>query len=84
VAVVVEGAEGRQAATRAGFHDLRHTFGTQAAQKLSPVALQSYMGHAHFSTTERYLHYVPAVGDAAKLTEVFGGGSDRQVVGAAR
>jgi integrase len=60
---------------RVRFHDLRHTFGTQAAQKLSPVALQAYMGHAHFSTTERYLHYVPAVEDAAKLTEVFGGGS---------
>jgi len=30
------------------------------------------MGHAHFSTTKRYLHYLPAVEDAAKLTEVFG------------
>jgi hypothetical protein len=39
------------------------------------VALQAYMGHAHFSTTERYVHYVPAVEGAAKLTEVFGGGS---------
>ena len=56
---------------RVRFHDLRHTFGTQAARKLSPVALQAYMGHAHFSTTERYLHYVSADEDAAKLTAAF-------------
>ena len=58
---------------RVRFHDLRHTFGTMAAGKLSPVALQAYMGHAHYTTTERYLHHSPAVEDAAKLTEAFGG-----------
>ena len=58
---------------RVRFHDLRHTFGTQAAQTLSPLALQTYMGHSNYSTTERYLHHIPAVEDAAKLTQVFGG-----------
>ena len=55
------------------FHDLRHTFGTVAARTLSPHALQMAMGHAHYSTTERYLHHSPAVEDAAKLTAAFGG-----------
>jgi integrase len=58
---------------RVRFHDLRHTFGTVAAQKLPPVTLQAYMGHASYQTTERYLHHSPAVEDAAKLTEAFGG-----------
>jgi hypothetical protein len=61
------------------FHDLRHTFGTMAAGTLAPVALQAYMGHAHYSTTERYLHHSPAVEDAAKLTAAFGGESAPRV-----
>ena len=63
---------------RVRFHDLRHTFGTQAAQELSATALQAYMGHAHFSTAERYLHYAPATEDAAKLTHAFGGERNQQ------
>ncbi len=56
------------------FHDLRHTFGTVAASSgMAPVALQAYMGHASYRTTERYLHHSPAVEDAAKLTAAFGG-----------
>jgi integrase len=58
---------------RVRFHDLRHTFGTMAAGTLSPTALQAYMGHASYRTTERYLHHSPAVEDAAKLTAAFGG-----------
>jgi integrase len=64
---------------RVRFHDLRHTFGTMAAGKLSPVALQAYMGHAHYSTTERYLHHSPATEDAAKLTAAFGGADSERV-----
>jgi integrase len=56
------------------FHDLWHTFGTVAASSgMAPVALQAYMGHASYRTTERYLHHAPAVKDAAPLTAAFGG-----------
>jgi integrase len=59
---------------RVRFHDLRHTFGTVAAHSgMAPVALQAYMGHASYKTTERYLHHSPAIEDAAKLTAALGG-----------
>ena len=56
---------------RIRFHDLRHAFGSAAITKLDPYAVQSYMGHAHFSTTQRYLHHKPRREDAAKLSSAF-------------
>jgi len=57
------------------FHDLRHSFGTHAVRKLDPYAVQSYMGHQHYSTTQRYLHHQPRPEDARALEEAFGGGN---------
>ena len=54
---------------RLRFHDLRHAFGSAAITKLDPHAVQSYMGHQHYSTTQRYLHHRPRRDDAAKLAE---------------
>jgi hypothetical protein len=31
------------------------------------------MGHAHYSTTQRYMHHKPRREDAAALAEAFGG-----------
>jgi integrase len=54
------------------FHDLRHTFGTQCAAKgIDLRRIQAWMGHADIQTTQRYLHYVPAHDDAARLTAAF-------------
>jgi integrase len=53
------------------FHELRHTFGTHAVRKLDGYAVQSYMGHAHYSTTQRYLHHKPRREDAQKLADAF-------------
>lgn len=58
------------ALTRAGlkrirFHDLRHTFGTLAVQAFPLSDVQAYMGHADIQTTMIYVHHVPKV-DAAK------------------
>ena len=66
----------KAALTRAGlreirFHDLRHVFGTAAITKLDPHRVQGYMGHAHYSTTQRYLHHKPRREDAARLAEAF-------------
>jgi integrase len=66
----------KDALARAGlrklrFHDLRHAFGTAAITKLDPFAVQSYMGHQHYSTTQRYLHHKPRREDAAALAEAF-------------
>ena len=58
---------------RIRFHDLRHHFGTAAITKLDAHAVQSYMGHAHYATTQRYLHHQPRQEDAAKVHEAFGG-----------
>lgn len=58
---------------RIRFHDLRHAFGTAAITKLDPFRVQSYMGHAHYSTTQRYLHHKPRREAAAALAEAFGG-----------
>lgn len=61
------------AARRAGlpilrFHDLRHSFGTQAIRKVNIYELQRLMGHRHITTTERYLHYAPDPDMAARLS----------------
>lgn len=56
---------------RVRFHDLRHCFGSAAITKLDPFAVQSYMGHQHYSTTQRYLHHKPRREDAAALAEAF-------------
>lgn len=56
---------------RLRFHDLRHAFGTAAITKLDAYAVQSYMGHQHYSTTQRYLHHKPRREDAAALAEAF-------------
>jgi integrase len=39
---------------RVRFHDLRHAFGSMAIRKLDPHTVQTYMRHAHYSTTQRY------------------------------
>jgi integrase len=58
------------------FHDLRHTFGTQcAARGIDLRKIQAWMGHADIQTTMRYLHYVPAHDDAARLTAAFAAGN---------
>jgi integrase len=56
---------------RIRFHDLRHHFGSLAITVLDPYAVQSYMGHQHYSTTQRYLHHKPRREDAAALQEAF-------------
>jgi integrase len=52
---------------RVRFHDLRHLFGSLAITVLDPYAVQSYMGHQHYSTTQRYLHHKPRREDALRL-----------------
>ena len=61
---------------RIRFHDLRHAFGTAAVQTLDPFKVQSYMGHKHYSTTQRYLHHKPRPADAMRLQEAFAAKSD--------
>lgn len=56
---------------RVRFHDLRHAFGTAAIKTLDPYAVQSYMGHQHYSTTQRYLHHRPRREDAVALAAAF-------------
>jgi integrase len=52
---------------RIRFHDLRHAFGSLAIRVLDPFAVQTYMGHQHYSTTQRYLHHKPRPEDASRL-----------------
>jgi len=56
---------------RIRFHDLRHHFGTNAITALDAYAVQSYMGHAHYSTTQRYLHHKPRPEHAMALHQAF-------------
>lgn len=60
---------------RLRFHDLRHCFGSAAITRLDAYAVQSYMGHQHYSTTQRYLHHKPRAADAAALHDAFAGTS---------
>lgn len=44
----------------ARFHDLRHTFGTRMAAAGAPLrAIQEWMGHRDYKTTEIYADYAP-------------------------
>jgi integrase len=53
------------------FHDLRHSFGTQAIRAFNIYEVQRMMGHRHITTTERYLHYAPDPDAAAKLSSLW-------------
>ena len=56
------------------FHDLRHTFGTQAiAGGASVHDVQKWMGHRHLATTMRYVHYQPQLEAAELLGKRFAG-----------
>jgi len=62
---------------RIRFHDLRHCFGTATIRELDPFKVQSYMGHQHYSTTQRYLHHKPRREDAEAIGRAFQGSSER-------
>ena len=56
------------------FHDLRHTFGTQAiASGAHVMDVTESMGHRHLSTTMRYVHHQPRHEAAARLGRQFTG-----------
>ena len=55
------------------FHDLRHTFGTIAVRAWPVPEVQIYMGHAHVTTTMKYVHYQPRHEAAQELTDVVRG-----------
>ncbi len=57
---------------RVRVHDLRHAFGTLAVQAFPLSDVQGYLGHAHISTTMRYVHHTPGANDAARLQAVLG------------
>ena len=56
------------------FHDLRHTFGTQAiASGAHVMDVKEWMGHRHLSTTMRYVHHRPRHEAAERLGRHFTG-----------
>jgi integrase len=57
------------------FHDLRHTFGTQAVATpgVHINDVKEWMGHRHLSTTMRYVHHRPRHEAAAALERHFTG-----------
>jgi integrase len=53
------------------FHDLRHMFGTTAIKAFPLSDVQAMLGHAHITTTMRYVHHRPGRDDAARLAAAF-------------
>lgn len=54
------------------FHDLRHTFGTQAAAAGVPLrTLQEWMGHRDYQTTLIYADYAPRSHERAMMERAF-------------
>lgn len=60
---------------RVRFHDLRHCFGSTAVRAFPLSDVQAMLGHAHVTTTMRYVHHRPGADDAAKLSSAFKGDS---------
>lgn len=58
---------------RVRLHDLRHGFGTLAVQAFPITDVQGYLGHAHITTTMRYVHHAPGADHAARLRAVLAG-----------
>ena len=58
---------------RVRFHDLRHAFGSTAVKAFPLSDVQAMLGHAHVTTTMRYVHHRPGAGDAQRLAAAFGG-----------
>jgi integrase len=61
-------ARSRASLKRIRFHDLRHTFGTLAVQVFPLSDVKAYMGHADIATTMIYVHHVPQLDAAARLS----------------
>lgn len=55
---------------RVRFHDLRHTFGTLAVQAFPLSDVKAFMGHADISTTMIYVHHVPQIDAADRLSRL--------------
>lgn len=58
---------------RVRFHDLRHCFGSVAVRAFPLSDVQAMLGHAHITTTMRYVHHRPGADDAARLSSAFAG-----------
>ena len=64
----------RAGVRRLRFHDLRHTFGTQAiASGAHVMDVKEWMGHRHLTTTMRYVHHQPRHEAAERLGRHFTG-----------
>jgi integrase len=66
----------RAGVKRLRFHDLRHTFGTLAVQAFPLSDVKAYMGHSDISTTMIYVHHVPQVGAADRLSRIVADAGD--------
>jgi integrase len=53
---------------RMRLHDLRHSFGTLAVQAFPLSDVQAFMGHADIATTMIYVHHVPKLDAADRLS----------------
>jgi site-specific recombinase XerC len=60
---------------RVRFHDLRHVFGSTAVKAFPLSDVQAMLGHAHITTTMRYVHHRPGKDDAQRLAAAFEGDS---------
>ena len=58
---------------RVRFHDLRHCFGSVAVRAFPLSDVQAMLGHAHITTTMRYVHHRPGADDADRLSQAFKG-----------
>ena len=58
---------------RIRFHDLRHCFGSTAVRAFPLSDVQAMLGHAHVTTTMRYVHHRPGADDADRLSRAFAG-----------
>jgi integrase len=55
---------------RLRLHDLRHTFRTLAVQAFPLTDVKAFMGHADIATTMIYVHHVPQIDAADRLSRL--------------
>ncbi len=65
-----EAALKRAGLRRVRFHDLRHCVGYVAVRAFALSDVQAMLGHAHVTTTMRYVHHRPGADDAPGVERV--------------
>jgi integrase len=63
------------------FHDLRHSYASLLVRAMPVSDVQAILGHAHLSTTERYIHHSPSSWHVERVNAALAAADDEVIAG---